>query len=157
MIYDMAMQNKTNVEITMACSCLCSKDIFQNALRQARSDIRADQSRALRDAAAKSAFWSSEVNLSDHNVFYDAFFANQALVAKRLLVTHVFMDDTSCTNEFGFPIVSVLCRNDSDTAHCIGWCVIKNRTTDSFTMFLTFVSKYFGDIKTFVCDRHYAQ
>ena len=67
------------------------------------------------------------------------------------------MDDTSCTNEFGFPMVSILCRDDSVTVHCIAWGVIKNRTTDSFARFLTFVSKYFGDIKTFVCDRHYAQ
>ena len=156
-IYDMAIQNKTSAEIRMACGCLCNKDVFQNALRRARSDTRADQSRALRDAAAKSALWSSEVHLTDHNVFFKAFFDNPALVAKRLLVTHVFMDDTSCTNEFAFPMVSILCRHDSDRVHCIAWAFVKNRTNDSFTRFLTFVAKYFGDIKTFVCDRHYSQ
>ena len=60
------------------------------------------------------------------------------------------MDDTSCTNEFAFPMVSILCRDDSDTVHCVAWGVIKNRTTDSFGRFFTFVAKYFRDIKTFV-------
>ena len=72
-IHDMALQNKTNAEIMMACGVLCSKDIFQNALRHARADIRADQSRALRDAAAKSPLWSSEVHLTVRNVFTKRF------------------------------------------------------------------------------------
>ena len=63
----------------MACGVLCNKDIFQNALRQARADIRADQSRALRDAAAKSPLWSSEVHLTVRNVFYEAFFRESGL------------------------------------------------------------------------------
>ena len=72
-------------------------------------------------------------------------------------MTHVFMEDTSCTNEFALPLVAVLCRDDSETVHCVAWGIIKNRITDSFVRFLTFVAKYFRDIKTFVCDRHYAQ
>ena len=81
--------------------------------------------------------------------FYEAFFVNQALIAKKLVVTHVFMDDTSCTNEFAFPLVSVLCRDDSDTVHCVAWGVIKTerriRLRGSCRPFPSIT-----DIKTFV-------
>ena len=157
MINNMVVQNKPSAEIRLTTGALCNKHVFQNALRQARSDIRADQSRALREAASQSAIWSSEIHLTGENAFFEAFFVNSVLLTKRLRVTHVFMDDTSCTNEFSLPVVAILCRDDSDTVHCIAWGIVKNRTTDSFVRFLTFVTKYFKDIKTFVCDRHYAQ
>ena len=53
--------------------------------------------------------------------------------------------------------MSILCRDDCGTLHCVAWGITKNRTTSSFVRFLTFISKFFPDIKTFVCDRHCAQ
>ena len=82
---------------------------------------------------------------------------NAVLLARHLHVTHVYMDDTSCTITFRLPVVSVLCRDDSDTVHCVAWGLIPNRTTDSFVRFLTFMSRFYGDIKTVICDRHAAQ
>ena len=119
--------------------------------------MRMDQSRALRDAAALSDVWSSEIQLTEDNIFQEAFFVNSALVSARLLVDHIYIDDTSCTNLFNLPLVSILCRDDCGTLHCVAWGITKNRTTSSFVRFLTFVSKYFSGIKTFVCDRHCAQ
>ena len=119
--------------------------------------MRTDQSRALRNATALSDIWSSEIHLTQDSVFFEAFFVKAVFVSVGLLVTHVYMDDTACTDMFGLPAVSVLCRDDSDTVHCIAWGLLRNRTTDSFTRFLTFMSKFHGDIKTVVCDRHIAQ
>ena len=102
-----------------------------------------DQSRALRDAAALSDVWSSEIQLTEDNIFHEAFFVNSALVSARLRVDHVYIDDTSCTNVFNLPLVSILCRDDCGTLHCLAWGITKNRTTSSFVRFLTFVWKFF--------------
>ena len=48
----------------------------------------------------KSDIWSSEIHLMEDNVFHEALFVNAVLLARRLNVTHVYMDDTSCTNTF---------------------------------------------------------
>ena len=137
---------------------LCNKDVLYNAMRSAREEMRTDQSRALRDAAPTLNVWSSEISLAEDNTFQEAFFVNAALLSTRLHVDHVYIDDTSCANVFNFPVVSILCRDECKTLHCIAWGITKkNRTSGSFVRFLTFVSKYYGRIKTFVCDRHGAQ
>ena len=156
-IRQMVLQNHTSSEIRRANGVLCNKDVFYNAVRSAREEKRAEQSRALRDAAAASTIWSTEIRLTEDSVFAEAFFVNAVLVARRLRVAHVFMDDTSCTNTFGLPVVSILCRDASDTVHCVAWGLIKNRTTEAFVRFLMFVSRFYGGITTVVCDRHQAQ
>ena len=78
-----------------------------------------DQSRALRDAAAKSNVWSFEIHLTEDTVFYDAFFWKAVLLARNFCVTRFYIDDTSRTNTFGLTIVSVLCSDDSDTLHTV--------------------------------------
>ena len=156
-IRKMVLENRPCGEIRMKNDVLCNKDVLYNAMRSAREEMRTDQSRALRDAAATSDVWSSEISLAEDNTFQEAFFVNDALLSARLRVDHVYIDDTSCTNVFNFPIVSILCRDECKTLHCIAWGMTKNRTSSSFVRFLTFVSKYYGGIKTFVCDRHSAQ
>ena len=149
-IRQMVLQNHTGAEIRRANGVLCNKDVLYNAVRSAREEMRAEQSRALRDAAAASGIWSTEIHLTGDSVFSEAFFVNAVLAARRLRVAHVFMDDTSCTNTFGLPVASILCRDASDTVHCVAWGLIKNRTTEAFVRFLTFVSRFYGDITT-VC------
>ena len=51
----MVLQNHTSAEIRMTNNVLCNKDVFYNAMRRAREEMREDQSRALRDGAARSA------------------------------------------------------------------------------------------------------
>lgn len=57
--------------------------------------------RSLPDAVHESVTWSSEIHLNADNVFVEAFFANAVLVAKRLTVTFVYVDDTASSNTFG--------------------------------------------------------
>ena len=156
-IRKMVFENRPCGEIRMKNDVLCNKDVLYNAMRGAREEMRTDQSRALRDAAASSDMWSSEIQLTEDKIFQEAFFVNAHLVSARLRIDHVYIDDTSCTNLFNLPLVSVLCRDDCGTLHCVAWGMTKNRATSSFVRFLTFVSKFFPDIKTFVCDRHCAQ
>ena len=63
----------TTTEIKMTHNVLCRKDIFQNAVREARINAKADQARAVRDTVKKSAIWSSEMHLDADNVFVEAF------------------------------------------------------------------------------------
>ena len=69
----------------------------------------------------------------------------------------VFVDDTSCSNDFSLHLVSVLCRDLSNTIHSVAWGVLKNRTTETFTRFFSFVARFFPSVETFMCDRHFAQ
>ena len=148
---------ETGTEIKMTHNVLCSKDIFQNAVREARANAKADQARAVRDTVKKSTIWTSEVHIDADNVFVEAFFVNSVLLAKRLKVEFVYVDDTSCSNDFYLPVISVLCRDMTNTVHAVAWGVLKNRTTETFTRFFSFVARHFPSITTFMCDRHYAQ
>ena len=153
----MAGEKRTCAAMKIECNALCSNDVFQNAVRSARARANADQSRALRNAVASSDVWASEVHVDASNVFVEAFFANAALVAKRVSVNFVFVDDTACTNAFMFPLVAVLCRDVSKATHAVAWAIVRNRTTSTFERFFTFVAKFFPAITTFMCDRHFAQ
>ena len=154
---DMISSGRACRDIEMSHNVLCSKHVLQNALRKARAEARQDQARAIRDLAGMSRTWSSEIRLDTDNVFVEAFFANAVLVARRLVVKFVFVDDTSCSNCFSLPLVSVLCRDRSNTIHSVAWGVLKNRTTETFTRFFSFVARFFPSVETFMCDRHFAQ
>ena len=54
---------------------------------------------------------------------------NSELLSKMVDIKVVFMDDTSCTNTFLYPLVSLLCRDQSNTVHVVAWSIVKNRTT----------------------------
>ena len=164
--FDPSVLEQFNVMVSSGRSCydieiehnvLCNKHVFQNAVRKVRAETRQDQARAVRDLAMMSRLWSSEIHLSADNVFMEAFFANSFLVARRLSVKFVFVDDTSCSNDFSLPLVSMLCRDLSNTIHSVAWAVLKNRTTETFTRFFSFVARFFPSIESFMCDRHFAQ
>ena len=126
-IHKMVLENRPCGEIRMKNDVLCNKDVLYNAMRGAREEMRTDQSRALRDAAASSEVWSSEMQLTEEKIFQEAFFVNSALVSARLRVDHIYIDDTSCTNLFNLPLVSILCRDDCGTLHCVAWGITKKQ------------------------------
>ena len=55
----------------------------------------ADQSRVLHHAAAKSQVLPSVIHLTEDKVLYEDYFVNVVLLARRLSLTFVNMDDTS--------------------------------------------------------------
>ena len=154
---EMVSQGRSCAEVKMECGVLSNKNNFQDAVRAARQEAKADQARGVRDAVSRSAVWASEVHLDNDGVFVEAFFRNAALAAKGLCVRFVFVDDTSCANDFSLPVLCVLCRDASSALHVVAWAVLKNRTADTFVRFFTFLSKGFPTINIFMCDRHYAQ
>ena len=89
----MVSKGATCCDIVMKHDVLCSKHVFQNAVRNARAVARMDQARAIRDVANKSKMWSSVIHLNSDNVFVEAFFVNCVLVARRLEV-RLFVYDT---------------------------------------------------------------
>ena len=74
----MLAQNATCADIRMANDVLCSKHVYQNAVRDARGASKADQARALRDAVRASDVWTSEIHLDGANGFLEAFLSTSA-------------------------------------------------------------------------------
>ena len=157
LINDKVAENKTTAEIMKELDIVCNNDVFQNAIRRTRASSKEDQARRLRDTAAESKLWSSDIRLTGENVFYEAFFVNTKLLGTGLGIDFVFIDDTSCTNPFSLPVVALVCRDASRSLHVLAWGITKNRTTSSFVRFLSFVSSACPVIKVFMCDRHFAQ
>ena len=153
----MVSQNRTCGDIRVGKNVLCSKHVFENAVREARALSRTDQSRALRNAVGSSDLWSSEIHLDAGNHLLEAFFINNALLSLRLDVNFVFVDDTSCVNALNLPVIAVLFPAPSTTNHVVAWGFIKNRTTQTLARFFSFVFRFFPTINTFMCDRHFAQ
>ena len=108
-------------EVKMRFDVLCSKHVFQNAVRGTRVCGRSDQSRSLRDVARESNVWASEIHISETNEFVEAFFANAVVASKDIGVRLVYVDDTASTNAFGFPVIAVLCRDAASNVHSIAW------------------------------------
>ena len=142
--------------IRMRNNLLCNNDVFQNAVRGAHRRMNSEQARALRDAAAKSGVWSSAIHLTDNNVFSEAFFVNAVVVAKRVDLDIVYVDDTACVNAFMLPVVVMLARDASNNTHSIAWGILRDRTVEAFEGFFRFVARFFP-LKTFMCDRCPAQ
>ena len=118
-IRDAEQKNIPCATVKMSLGGLCFDDEYQNVLRATRRGMKEDQMRELRDAIAGSRLWSSEVHLAANNVFAEAFFVNAILIAKRLEVPFVYVDDTACTNMFHLPVISVLCRDPADQTHAL--------------------------------------
>ena len=138
----MVSQGATCCDMVMKHDVLCNKHVFQNTVRNARAVARLDQARAIRDVANKSKMWSSVIHLNSNNVFIEAFFVNPVLVARKLEVDFVFVDDTSSSNDFCLSLISLLCRDLSNAVHSLAWGVLKNRTTESFVRFFSFVQRF---------------
>ena len=153
----MLAQNATCADIRMANDVLCSKHVYQNAVRDARGVTKADQARALRDAVRASDVWTSEIHLDGANGFLEAFFVNQRLLSLNVPAEFVLVDDTSCVNTFHFPVITVLCPTPSGANHVLAWGIIRNRTTQTLQRFFSFVAGFFPNIGIFMCDRHFAQ
>ena len=147
---EMVGQNKTSTEIAMANDVFCNKHIFQNAMRPFRCEKRADQAREIRDTIRSSNMWNSEIHLANDNVFEAMFFVNRQLVVKGVQIDVVYVDDTSCTNVFHFPLIAVLFRTDSGTVHNVAWGFLRNRTTESFEQLFCFLFASHPDISVFV-------
>ena len=67
----------------------------------------------------KSSVWSTHIHLARDNALREAFVVNTALLSKCPDIAVVFVDDTSRTNAFLFPVVSLLCRDESDTVNAV--------------------------------------
>ena len=154
---EMVQQHVPCAEIKMKNDVLCNKHVFQNSVRSIRMDKKIEQTRELRDVSYSSSLWNSELHLTQENIFEEMFLINRRLIAKRLKVDLVFVDDTACTNQFSFPVISTLCRSDCGSVHTVAWGFLKNRTTQSFRKFFSFLFRYNPGINVFVCDRHHAQ
>lgn len=116
----MINENQPCAEIKIQNEVLCTKNTYQNATRRFRAEKNTEQARELRDVAGSSSLWHTEVCLSKECVFIEAYFANSELLSKGVSCDFTFVDDTSCTNSFSFPVVAVLCRCDSGLVHCMG-------------------------------------
>ena len=156
-IRGMAAEKVNTTEIKLKNGVLCNRDVFQNALRSVRKELSTDQCRDLRNTVSSSHLWSSVIHLSSDNVFVEAFFTNTALASKCLNIEFVYLDDTSCTNSFCLPLMTILSRDASSRIHTIAWGIIKNRTTATFRRFFLFVKKTYPSLNVFMCDRHFAQ
>ena len=70
---EMVQQNKSCWEIVMKNDVFCNKHVFQNALKDFRSDKKLDQTREIRDTVRLSSLWDSELRLTNDNVFEEIF------------------------------------------------------------------------------------
>jgi hypothetical protein len=52
------------------------------------------------------------------------------------------MDDTSCTNRYGFPILVILGTDEHKLSPLVAFALIHNRTIDAFVDFLSWVKQY---------------
>ena len=154
---EMVRQTTPCSEIVMKNDVFCNKHVFQNAIRSVRVDKKEEQTRELRDAARSSTLWNYELHLYLYNVFEEMFFINRPLISKRLHVDFVYVKDTSRTNQFSFPVISTLCRSECGSVHVVAWGFLKNRTTQSFRRFFSFLFKHYPGIRVFMCDRHHTQ
>ena len=114
----MVFQGATCCDIAMKHNVLCSKHVFQNAVRCARADARVDQARAVRDVANTSKTWSTAIHLNFDNVFVEAFFVNSVLLARRLDVSFVLRLHGVCLFICSFlAAVSLHQKTENDATH----------------------------------------
>jgi hypothetical protein len=77
------------------------------------------------------------------------------------------MDDTSCTNRHGFPILVILGIDEHKLSQLVAFALIRDRTIEAFVDFLSWVKQYLGADdrdshstpvpQAFVVDRHDGQ
>ena len=122
---EMVQLNQPGSEMIVKNDVFCSKHVFQNSLRRFRSDKKQDQSREIRDTVRLSSLWDSQIRLTNENVFEEIFFINRPLISMGAKIDFVYVDDTSCANEFSLPLISVLYRSDSGSVHTVSWGILK--------------------------------
>jgi hypothetical protein len=76
------------------------------------------------------------------------------------------MDDTSCTNRYGFPILVILGIDEYKVSQLIAFALIRDRTKEQIVDFLRWVRRHLSHVdegvpeqthRAFVVDRHESQ
>lgn len=136
----------------------CSKDILYNARREALTSLKTNEVKSLLEELNLGNNWYHNV-ISDLNDTFCGLYCVYLPVAKQIYASDVcFVDDTSCTNKFHFPISAMVVEDENGKSQLLSFAFLESRLKQDFENYFRIVRKCMNqNIRVFVCDRNEAQ
>lgn len=136
----------------------CTKDTLYNIRRPILEEIRAHEMDNLLQELNCGNCWTNDVLKEKYtNVFCGCHCFHEVICNKAYAKDICIVDDTSCTNKYGFPILVMIVEDENGRSQVLAFSLMKTREATEFDQFFEKVKIKVGNIRLFVCDRNQTQ
>ena len=136
----------------------CTKDALYNVRRPILEEIRAHEMDNLLQELNCGNCWTNDVlKEKDTNVFCGCHCFHEVICNKAYAKDICIVDDTSCTNKYGFPVLVMLVEDENGRSQVLAFSFLKTREATEFDMFFEKVKRKVGNIRLFIADRNQTQ
>lgn len=136
----------------------CTKDVLYNIRRPILENIRAHEMENLLHELNNGNSWINNVlKENDTNVFCGCHCIHDVICNKSYAKDICIVDDTSCTNKYGFPVLVMIVEDENGRSQLLAFSLMKTREATEFDQFFEKVKAKVGDIRLFVADRNQIQ
>jgi hypothetical protein len=132
--------------------------VFRRANQWARSECQMEsESDELYQKTAQWDEWETHT-LAPNDAFNSFYCVNLRIVQLWFATTVNYLDDTSKTNNFDYPVFVLLCIDPENRSQMVAFGILSSRSTSAITDFLLYVYNMAGKHpETMVVDRNAAQ
>ena len=143
---------------------LISKNIMYHIREKVIHRVREDDISLLQAAMKKRMNWyhilgtsKEESNGETQEVFKYFYSFHIAVITKIYSHDVIIIDDTSCTNFYFKPLVTMIAADENGSNQIVSFAVTERRTIESFVSYFTKLKEHIGDVGVFLTDRNAAQ
>ena len=156
-IADATREGVSAYHIRLHHALTCSKDTLYNARR---GEKKRQREREMNDLLLEMDSWPGWTNVvlrDETNTFCGCYCFHDRILSSDYVRDICVLDDTSCTNFYGFPLLVMLAEDEHAHNQVIAFTFMVSRLKDTFLQFFQEVRKRVGVIRLFVSDRHKSQ
>lgn len=135
----------------------CSKDVLYSARRKVLVEMKENEMELLFNELKSWNNWEYIIKIDNEKRFNGCYAFNNYIIQKSYSSEICIIDDTSCTNLYGLPILCLITEDENAKSQLISFAILCSREKSEFIDFLTQLKTRIGNIRLFVSDRNKTQ
>jgi hypothetical protein len=143
-IDDLTSMNMTAGQIRIHMGLAVSAEVLYDARRRQLRKFWQDQAEKLLQEVQNWDDMKVEFKSDEQERMRAVYFFHKVFKGKEICRQVLILDDTSCTNRFGLPLLVILGVDEHDLCQLIGFAFLRDRTTEQFAEFLVWFRDFLG-------------
>ena len=135
----------------------CTKDVLYAARRKEIEQLKGNEINNLLNEMKQWKNWSNIINVNKDNKLESFYVFHDPISRANYSSDICIIDDTSCTNYFGMPLLVILSEDENARSQVVSFSIMSSRTSSSFEEYFKVVKDKVGEIRLFICDRNKTQ
>ena len=132
----------------------CTKDVLYEVRRPILNTQKMCEMDSFLNEIQSWNNWSHEILRDKNNKFCGCHMLHNRVCKKSYSNDVCIVDDTSCTNYYGLPILVMIVEDENGKNQLLAFSIIENRQEYVFEQFFNYMKSIVGEINCFVCDRN---